>query len=346
MKVDRRSRWPVLFTALILVTILVAGCGSGKKSTPTPTPAPIEPAVFRVAAVAPSAADDLAFSQSMYQALERVQTEMGADKFQFDFQPNTFVVDDAKIAIRQWAESGQYRLIIAHGSQYGDIIKELAPQFPAVSFAWGTDVNTFDMPNVFAYEAAAEEGGYVNGVLAASLTKSKTIGLIGPVEVGDAKLYTDGFVAGVAATDPSVDVKVTYTNSFTDVPLATQAAEADLEAGADILTGSSQMVVGPIATAIDKGNVLWFGTQSNQAEVSQNAGVAFQVYHWEVILTDMINQINAGTLGGSSFSLNLANGGLVIEYNDAYTLPDDLVTLANDTIQGIVDGKITVLPAQ
>jgi basic membrane lipoprotein Med (substrate-binding protein (PBP1-ABC) superfamily) len=346
MKVDRRSRWPVLFTALILVTIVVAGCGNNKKSTPTPTPAPTEPVVFRVAAVAPSAEDDLAFTQSMYQALERVQTEMGADKFQFDFQPNTFVVDDAKIAIRQWAESGQYRLIIAHGSQYGDIIKELAPQFPAISFAWGTDVNTFDMPNVFAYEAAAEEGGYVNGVLAASLTKSNIIGLIGPVEVGDAKLYTDGFVAGVAATNPDVEVKVTYIGSFSDVPLATQAAEADLEAGADILTGSSQMVVGPIATAIDKGNVLWFGTQSNQAEVSQKAGVAFQVYHWEVILTDMINQINAGTLGGSSFSLHLANGGLVIEYNDAYTLPDDLVTLANDTIQGIIDGKITVLPAQ
>ena len=345
MKVERRSRWPVLLTVLTLVAVIAAGCGSNKKKE-QPTPTPTVPAVFRVAAVAPSAEDDLAFSQSMYQALERVQAEMGADKFQFDFQSNTFVVDDATIAIRQWAESGQYRLIIAHGSQYGDVIKELAPQFPNISFAWGTDVNTFGMPNVFAYEAAAAEGGYVNGVLAAKLTKSKTIGLIGPIEVGDAKLYTDGFVAGVAATDPSVDVQVTYTGSFTDVPLATQAAEADLEAGADILTGSSQMVVGPIATAIDKGDVLWFGTQSNQAEVSQNAGVAFQVYHWEVILTDMINQIEAGTLGGTSFSLNLKNGGLVIEYNDAYQLPDDLATLANDTIQGITGGSITVLPAE
>ncbi len=346
MKVDRHPRWAVWFTALALVAVLLAGCGDDNKKKEKPTPTPAAPEVFRVAAVAPSAEDDLAFSQSMYQALERVQTEMGADKFEFEFQPNTFVVDDAKIAIRQWAESGQYRLIIAHGSQYGDIIKELAPQFPTISFAWGTDVNTFDLPNVFAYEAAAAEGGYVNGVLAANLTKSKVIGLIGPVEVGDAKLYTDGFVAGVAATDPDVEVKVTYIGSFSDVPLATQAAEADLEAGADILTGSSQMVVGPIATAIEKGDVLWFGTQSNQAERSQKAGVAFQVYHWEVILTDMINQINAGTLGGTSFTLNLANGGLVIEYNDAYTLPEDLVTLANDTIQGIIDGKITVLPAE
>ena len=116
--------------------------------------------------------------------------------------------------------------------------------------------------------------------------------------------------------------------------------------GADILTGSSQMVVGPIATAIDRGDVLWFGTQSNQAKRSEKAGVAFQVYHWEVILTDMITQINAGTLGGASFTLNLANGGLVIEYNDAYTLSGELKTLANDTIQGIIDGKITVLPAE
>jgi basic membrane protein A len=266
--------------------------------------------VFRVAAVAPSATNDLAFSQSMYDALVYLQEEWGEDAFQFDFQDGTFVVDDAAAALRDWASSGEYDLIIAHGSQFGSVVEELAAEFPEVSFAWGTDENTFDLDNVYAYTAAADEGGFVNGVLAATLSEAGMIGLVGPIEVGDAKLYTDGFVAGAAYVDPEVEVAVTYIQSFGDVPLATEAAIALVENGADILTGSSQMVVGPIAVAIEN-ELYWFGTQANQAELSEDSGVTFQVYHWEVILEEIIANIDEGILGGESYVLTLENGEIM-----------------------------------
>ena len=117
--------------------------------------------VFRVAVVAPSATDDLAFSQSMYDALLVLQEEYGEENFEFVFQDGTFIVDDAAVALRDWAVSGEYDLIIAHGSQFGSIVEELAPEFPEISFAWGTDENTFGLDNVYAYTAAAEEGGFI-----------------------------------------------------------------------------------------------------------------------------------------------------------------------------------------
>jgi basic membrane lipoprotein Med (substrate-binding protein (PBP1-ABC) superfamily) len=273
--------------------------------------------VFRVAAVAPSATNDLAFSQSMYDALVAIQEEMGEENFEFVFQDGTFVVDDAAVALREWAASGEYDLVIGHGSQYGAILEELAPEFPDVSFAWGTDVNTFGLDNVYAYTPAAEEGGYINGVLAAALTESGVIGVIGPIEVGDAKQYVDGFVAGAADVNPDVEVAVTYIQSFSDVPLATEAAETHLANGADILTGTAQMVVGPIAVGLEHG-ALWFGTQASQAELAEDSGVLFQVYHWEVILREMIASIQGGTLGGESYVLTLANGGLVMEPGAAF----------------------------
>ena len=118
--------------------------------------------VFSVAAVAPSATTDLAFSQSMFDALTLLDEEMG-EAFEFTFQEGTFIVDDAAVALREWASSGEYDLVIAHGSQYGSIVEELAAEFPEVSFAWGTDVNTFGLDNVFAYTAASDQGGYING---------------------------------------------------------------------------------------------------------------------------------------------------------------------------------------
>ncbi|MCY3977684.1 MAG: BMP family protein [Chloroflexi bacterium] len=269
--------------------------------------------VFRVAAVAPSATNDLAFSQSIYDGLLAIQSEMGEDAFQFDFQDGTFIVDDAAVALREWAASGDYNLVIAHGSQFGSVVEELAAEFPEVSFAWGTDENTFGLDNVFAYTAAADEGGFVNGVIAGLMTETDVIGVVGPIEVGDAKLYVDGFVAGVGASNPDATVNVVYIQSFSDVPLATEAAETHIANGADILTGTAQMVVGAIAVGSENG-ARWFGTQSSQAELAGESAVAFQVYKWEVILADMIDHIQMGVLGGEAYELTLANGGLVMEF--------------------------------
>jgi basic membrane protein A len=300
---------------------------------------------FRVAAVAPSATNDLAFSQSMYDALLAVQEEMGEDAFQFDFQDGTFVVDDAAVALREWAASGDYDLIIAHGSQYGAIIEELAPEFPDVSFAWGTDVNTFGLDNVFAYTAAAEQGGFINGVLAASLSESGVLGVVGPIEVGDAKLYVDGFQAGAAYANPDIQVLVTYIGSFSDVPLATEAAEAHIANGADILTGTAQMVVGPIAVA-QENEIFWFGTQSSQSELAGDYGVTFQVYKWEVVLNDIIASIGEGVLGGEAYTIDLENSGLVIEISNSMEEgAEELQTVIDDLSVAIIAGDVEVFPA-
>ncbi len=153
------------------------------------------------------------------------------------------------------------------------------------------------MPNVFAYEARSEQGGYVNGVIAASLSESGVIGVIGPIETGDAKLYVDGFTAGVAGHQPRRHRRTVWTGSFSDTALASQAAQTHIDAGADVLTGTAQMVAGAIGVAKEH-DVLWFGTQSNQTVLAPGIVVASQVYHWEVVLDQMIELIQGGTLGG------------------------------------------------
>jgi basic membrane protein A len=350
-------------TLILVLTLVLSACGSPATEAPAPAPteAPAEPTEapvteapteapvateapaaepFRVAVVMPSAINDLAFSQSMFDALTRIQEEMGAENFEFDYSEGMFVVDDAAAAIRDYASQG-YNLVIAHGSQYGSSLQEIAPDFPETSFAWGTTVDTFGLPNIFAYEAASQEGGYVNGVLAATLSESKVIGVVGPIETGDAKLYVDGFKAGVTATNPDIQVNVNYIGSFSDVALASEAATTHISAGADVLTGTAQMVVGAIGKA-EENNVLWFGTQSNQSSLAPSIVVASQVYHWEGILNEMISLIKEGTLGGQSFKANLSNGGEVIEYNPDYALPEDAKAFAETTIEGIKDGSITI----
>ncbi|MGD9093475.1 MAG: BMP family protein [Anaerolineales bacterium] len=318
---------------VLLIALVLSACGGGDTGGGEEGP-------FRVAVVMPSAINDLAFSQSMYDALVALQNEMGEENFEIAYSDSMFVVDDGAAALRDYASEG-YDLIIAHGSQYGAALQEIAPDFPETSFAWGTAGDTFGIPNVFAYEAFAQEGGYVNGVMAAALSESNTVGVVGPIEVGDAKLYVDGFIAGVNATNPDMQVNVNYIGSFSDVALASEAAQTHVKAGADSLTGTAQMVVGAIGVAEENG-VPWFGTQANQTSLAPTIVVASQVYDWTVALDEMISLIEQGTYGGKAYVLTLENGGLLIEYNDGFDLPAEVKTLAEDTIQGIKDGSIKV----
>ena len=178
---------------LMLIAMLATACASAtpapteEPAAPVTTEAPAAPAEpFRVAVIMPSAINDLAFSQSMIDAVKIIQSEMGGEAgFQFVFSENMFVVDDAAAAIRDYASQG-YDLVIAHGSQYGSSLREIAPDFPEVSFAHGTTVDTFvdeGIKNVFAYEAASNQGGYVQGVMAAMLSKSNVIGVIGMLAI-------------------------------------------------------------------------------------------------------------------------------------------------------------------
>ena len=324
-----------LLSVLVLFTMLVSACGGGRTSDK-----------FRVAIVTPSARNDLAFSQSIYDAMVKVQEAKGGpDKVEFVISENMFVVDDAGAAIRDYASQG-YDLVIAHGSQYGGVLQEIAPDFPTISFAWGTTVDTFTeqgITNVFAYEARSEQGGYVNGVIAAKLTQSNVVGVVGPIETGDAKLYVDGFIAGVNAANPNVRVTVNWIGSFSDVALASEAAQTHIGAGADVMAGTAQMVVGAIGVAKDN-NVLWLGTQASQTSLAPNIVVANQIYDWSGVILEMIDLIDKGTLGGQAFEITLANKGLYIDYNSAYNLPADARQLADKTVQDIISGAIVVAP--
>jgi basic membrane lipoprotein Med (substrate-binding protein (PBP1-ABC) superfamily) len=300
--------------------------------------APVSPATtMKVALIAPSAHNDLAFTQSMYAALQQLKAKY---HFTLSVSENQFVVADAANIMRQYAAQG-YNLIIAHGSQYGGTVQQLAPKYPKVSFAWGTASSTFKLPNVYAYQANSNEGGYVQGYMAALLSKTKVIGEIGPIAVGDAKLYVDGFKAGALAAVPKAAVHVSYTGSFSDASLMSKQATNYLAANVDVLTGSSQSVVGAITVAKAR-NIPWFGTQWSQVTLAPKQVVSSQLYDWTVPFNQIFTRLNAGKLGGSTYTLTLKNGGEKIALNPQFELSTTIKAAEKKVVAGIVNGSIKV----
>jgi len=310
--------------------------------TATPEPVVVKP--FKVAYINPSTNKDASYGQSMYDSLMKVQNEIGMDKLEFVFSESMYVVPDAAAAIRDYAASGEYDLVVAHSAAYGATVAETAPDFPDVSFAISGCKTTYieeGVENVFCYGADAEYPGYLMGVMAGLMTKSGVIGFCGPVKTADNYLFGEGFIQGVKASNPNAKVNDIWTGSFADVPAMSACAETQLQAGADVLSGGSQASVGAVGIAQEKG-VPYFYFQGDYSAQAPKAIVASATYEWSAMLKDIIKQHQAGIMGDKIYRMTLKNGGLNIVFNPGYEVPAEVKAAYDEALAKILSGEIVL----
>jgi basic membrane protein A len=272
----------------------------------------------KIALLVESTVDDKGWCQAMHDAIKTVQAKYGPALVEYSYSEKMKPVD-AGSAARQYAAKG-FDLIIGHGAQYKNLILEMAPEYPAVSFAFGTSAE-IGPKNVFTYMPQSEETGYLNGLVAGLVTKSNVIGLVGPVDGGDAARYDRGFVLGVKAVNPKAEVKVAHTGSFGDFVKAGELAQTQLKAGADVLTGSSQQALGAlraVAAAAKEKPIWWLGQDLAQLSIPEGKqAIAASSYSYSAVIEGLIAKREAGVLGGENVGLSFSNGGFVHKYNDA-----------------------------
>jgi basic membrane protein A len=252
---------------------------------------------------------------------------------------------DAGSAARQYAAKG-FDVIVAHGAQYKNLILEMAEEFPRTTFVFGTSADV-GPKNVFTYMPQSEETGYLNGLIAGTVTKSNGVGLVGPVDGGDSARYDRGFVLGVKAANPKAEVKVAHTGSFGDFVKAGELAQTQIKAGADVLTGSSQQALGALraVAAFKERKIWWVGQDLAQLRMPESAWViAAASYNYAPVIETIIDRRAAGVLGGENIPLNFANGGFVYEFNATVgpVLTKELRARVEAAKAGLVSGKLAL----
>jgi basic membrane protein A len=268
----------------------------------------------RIALIVESTVDDKGWCQAMHDALTAVQKKYGPALVEYSYSEKMKPVD-AGSAARQYAAKG-FDVILAHGAQYKNLILEMAEEYPKTTFAFGTSADV-GPKNVFTYMPQSEETGYLNGLIAGAVTRSNVVGLVGPVDGGDSARYDRGFVLGVKATNPKAVVKVAHTGSFGDFVKAGELAQTQIQAGADVLTGSSQQALGALrAVAAAKSPIWWVGQDLAQLHIPESSRViAAASYNYGSVIESILERRAAGVLGGENLPLNFANGGFVYEFN-------------------------------
>ena len=318
----------LLVLALVLILpFAVFAQGGGETSS-------ADDDTIRIALIIENTIDDKGWCQSMHDGITQAIAEMPDKNIEYSYSEKMLPVDAGSIA-RQYVAQG-YDLIIAHGAQYKNLVLEMAEEYPNVSFAFGTS-SEIGPENVFTYMPESEETGFINGLIAGTDTTDNIVGLVGPVDSGDAARYNRGFVLGVQSVNPDAKILVAHTGSFSDYVKASEVATSQLGNGADILTGSSQQAIGALRATAESPNAMWVGQDLAQLTTEEGKAkcIAASAYNYAAVVKELVNKIESGTLGGECIPMNFANGGFIFDYNPdlkADWVSPELETLINDTI--------------
>ena len=242
---------------------LVAGCTAGGDERRSE-----DAGAFRVALLTPGPISDRSWNGGAYDGLLRIRDSLGAlvshiqTRTPAEFEEN----------FRQYGAQG-YDLVFGHGFEFQDAALRVAPSYPGTVFV--TTSGNSVLENVAGMVFNMEDASYLAGMMAASLTKTGTLALIGGSEFPPVKSSFEAFEAGARAARPSVRVLTTYLGTWDDVSAGKEQALALLNRGADVIFQNADAAgLGVFNAARERGGVYVFGTNSNQNDVAPTVVIA------------------------------------------------------------------------
>lgn len=350
-----KSKWSK-FLAVTLALVIVASLGVGCGGEEAPQePAAEEPTTDVKAAMVTDVGGlgDKSFNDLSYAGLQRAESELGVQIEVLESKEPT----DYESNINQLAAAG-FNPIFAVGFLMTDTLTKVAPEFPDVNFG-GIDI-FFEEPaaNVVGLNFKEQEGAYLAGVLAGTLTTmtdvdarindKKVVGFVGGVPVPAVTRFEAGFTAGVKSVDPSIEVKSIMTNTFTDQQKGLESGKALIEQGADIIFAAAGATGTGTAKACTDNKALFIGVDADQHETIEGIG--------DTIITSVLKRVDAGVFevvkaqvdgtlaGGENKVFGLADGavGLADFYEWDTVLPQAVKDAVEKAKSDIVAGTVTV----
>lgn len=351
-----------LLLACILVIGMMAGCGN---STPASTEAPAQndaPAAenapaegtlsnLRVAAVFTGPRGDSGTIDMVANRLEKLEAEEG---LQIEIVEGDGSMDVAKLtaSVLDTADEG-YDLIVSTGTM-SDVFRQVAPDYPETTFClYDTtfDFSTYDAGNIYCANFLQNEGAYLAGMLAMSMSKTGTVGFIGGMENANICDFMWGYVEGAKHIDPQGTVAISFTGDWMDSAKAKEICLTQAGMNADVIyPASGPCQEGAYEGAAEAG-IYAIGVDNDREALYANSNPDWV----EHILTSALKCVDAavertirlyatGELQMGQEALGISEGGvdLCLDGNFKTLVPEDVQKRIEDAKQAIINGEIEV----
>jgi basic membrane lipoprotein Med (substrate-binding protein (PBP1-ABC) superfamily) len=292
-------------SAALLFGLACAGCGGDEGSEPA----------FRVALLTPGSIADGGWNAGAFAGLERIRDELGARVAHVETRSPAEFEEN----FRAYAESG-YDLVFGHGFEYQDAAAKAAADFPDTVFVT-TSGNTL-RPNLAPMVFELEQATYLCGFVAARMSASKRVGLVGGVDLPSIRSTFLAFEAGAAAGDPAVEVREVFLGNFEDTGAAREAALALMEQGVDFVLHQANDAGRGVFQAVQErsrggARVYAFGTNNDQNAMAPDVILASATLDLPGAFLAVARRVREGRFEAAPMRLGMAEGVVALVWNPA-----------------------------
>jgi len=290
--------------------------------------------------------NDGTFNEFAYAGLKRAETELGIEIAAIETQAQT----DYGKNMDQFASQG-FDMIIGVGFFMGEALQAAAAKYPNIKFAIVDFAYDPIIPNVRGLVFAEDQAGYLAGALAASMSKTNTIAVVGGVEgVPAVKKFVMGYENGAKSVKPDITVQKVYIDSFTDRARGAEAAKNFISQGADVIFGAGgQTGSGAIQAAAQEGAYV-IGVDQDEYNTTFQRGAApgsnkilsSAMKRVDNAVFAAIKDAQAGNFQGGTvaFDASTQGVGLAPFHNTEAEIPADVKANLDRILKGLADGSI------
>jgi len=275
---------------------------------------------------------DLGWTYQHELARQAVVKEFG-DKIETTYLENVPEGPDAERAIEQLVRAGN-KLIFTTSFGYMDPTLKVAKKYPNVHFEHATGYKR--LTNMSSYSARWYQGRFIQGMIAAKMSKAGVLGYIGSFPIPEVISGINSTMLGAQTVNPNIKVKIIWVNSWFDPGKEADAAKALLDQGADIIMQHTDSPA-PMQVAAERGK-LAFGQDSEMIKFGPKAQLTSILDTWAPYY---ISRVKAELDG--AWKSEDSWGGLetkMFEMAPYTNMPDEVKKAAEDMQAAITAGKL------
>lgn len=275
---------------------------------------------------------DFGWSYQHHQGLLDAEKAMG-DELETAYLESVPEGADAERAIERFARSG-CNIIFTTSFGYMDATNKVARKFPDVKFEHATGYKR-EHDNVSTYNSRFFEGRYVQGQIAAKVSKTGVAGYIASFPIPEVVRGINSFILGAQSVNPDFKLKVVWVNTWFDPGKEADAAKALIDQGVDIVTQHTDST-GPMQVAAERG-IKAFGQASDMINFGKETQLTSIIDDWGPYYVERIEAVANGTWKQKDTWDGMKEGHVVMA---PYTnMPDDVKAMAAETEAKIKSGE-------
>ena len=326
-------RNPLVLMLVTALAVVLAAC----QATASPSPAADSGKLTVFGAFATQIEEP--WDGVIHSALEG---EKAAGRIDYTFTDDIGYAGDMERVLRETAEKDKPDIIFGDAFGNEDAVRRVASAYPDIAFVFGSGGGPAE-PNFSVFDNWIHEPAYLAGLIAGGVTKSNVLGAVGGYPVPEVNRIINAFIEGAQETNPDVEVKDTFLNSWFDPAAAKEAALAQVGAGADVLFAERFGVI----EAAQENGLIAIGNMSDQKSLAPGHVVTSVTWNMEPTVKYVIDQVAAGSYTAQDlkdFSMVGKGGAALAEINTDVPggVPEDIVAKVKEREAAIKAGTFRV----